>query len=124
MDCKILDKPVLVRVWLFLILSSPLPTPDQQLPSNISELVHTMCSCEDSARCYEGSTTLVQVNSLSLLVCVASCRIQHLLVKDSTHVGPLTKLRFGFFEALDSDCIFRCYGKLSDSGTKIISRFL
>merc|ERR1711910_200412 len=101
MNGKGLDISVLMRIRFSLMLCVPLSTSDLQLCWVLSELVHTMSSGQDDSRGNQGTSTLVQVDSLWLSA-VSSLLLHWLGVEDSTHMRPLTKLRLRLGESLDS----------------------
>merc|ERR1719481_1302451 len=99
------DSPVLVRVWLCLPLSVPLPAPHLQLCWAVPEPVHTVPCCQEHPWGYEGGTTLVEADGLLLTaagpISLTHLPLHHLLMEDSTHVGPLAKLGLRLDKTLD-----------------------
>merc|ERR1719461_726862 len=91
---------VLVGVGLCLMLCVPLPASDFQLGGILSELVHAVSRCQEDTRGDEGAATLVEVHSLRLAA-VASLLLYWLLMEDSAHMRPLSKLGLILSEALD-----------------------
>merc|ERR1719270_1385339 len=91
---------VLVGVGLCLMLCVPLPASDLQLGGILSELVHAVSRSQEDAGGEEGAATLVEVHSLRLSA-VASLLLHWLLMEDSAHVRPLSKLGLVLSEALD-----------------------
>merc|ERR1712013_815152 len=92
---------VLMRVWLSLVLSVPLSTPGLQFCRGLSELVHTVRSSEDNSRSNQRASALVEVHCL-WLTSICTLLLYRLLMEDSAHVGPFTKLRLRLCESLDS----------------------
>merc|ERR1712012_517487 len=101
MNDKVLDVSVLMRIGFSLVLCIPFSTSDLQFSWVLSEFVHTMSSCQDDSRSYQGTSTLIQIDSLWFST-VASFLLCWFGMKDSTHVRPLSKLRFRFCKSLDS----------------------
>merc|ERR1712106_824113 len=100
MSVECLNISVLVRVRLCLVLSVPLSAPDLQLCGLLSELVDTVGGSQDDPRSNERSSTLVQIGSLGLTT-IPTLLLYGLLVENSAHVGPLTKLGLRLCESLD-----------------------
>merc|ERR1712078_500491 len=91
---------VLVGVGLCLMLCVPLPASDLQLGGVLSELVHAVSRGQEDAGGDEGAATLVEVHSL-WLAAVTSLLLHWLLMEDSAHMRPLSKLGLILSEALD-----------------------
>merc|ERR1712013_830131 len=89
------------RVWLSLVLSVPLSAPDLQFCRGLSELVHTVRSSEDNSRSNQRASALVEVHCL-WLTSISTLLLYGLLMEDSAHVGPFTKLGLRLGESLDS----------------------
>merc|ERR1719334_885376 len=87
---------ILVGNHFFLALSVPLPASDHEA-SGILDTVDTVSCCQDHIRTDQASTALVLGDQLE--AAVGSCHF--LLLKDSAHVRPLTKLGIGFSLVLD-----------------------
>merc|ERR1712013_686568 len=96
-----LNISVLMRVWLSLVLSVPLSTPDLQFCRGLSELVHTVPSSEDNSWSNERASALVEVHCL-WPTSISTLLLYRLLMEDSAHVGPFTKLGLRLGESLDS----------------------
>merc|ERR1719270_3356200 len=97
----VLDISVLMRIGFSLVLSVPFSTSDLQFSWVLSELVDTMSSSQDDSRSNQGTTTLIQIDSLWFSA-VSSFLLCWFGMKDSTHVRPLSKLRFRLCKSLDS----------------------
>merc|ERR1712013_328531 len=115
-DCKVIVKiasiklwvnieslniSVLMRGWLRLGLRVPLSAPDLQFCRGLSELVHTVRSSEDTSRSNQRASALVEVHCL-WLTSISTLLLYRLLMEDSAHVGPFTKLGLRLGESLDS----------------------
>merc|ERR1719270_1585755 len=99
-DSEVGHLSVLVGVGLCLMLCVPLPSSDLQLGGILSELVHAVSRGQEDAGGDEGAATLVEVHSLRLAA-VASLLLHWLLMEDSAHMRPLSKLGLILSEALD-----------------------
>merc|ERR1719336_2159906 len=101
MNGKILDISVLMGIGFSLVLGVPLSTSDLQFCWVLSELVHTVSGSQDDSRSNQGTSTLIQIDSLRFFT-VSSLLFNWLSVEDSTHVRPLPKLRLRLSKSLDS----------------------
>merc|ERR1712013_146314 len=100
-NIECLNISVLMRVWLSLVLSVPLSAPDLKFCRGLSELVHTVRSSEDNSRSNQRASALVEVHCL-WLTSISTLLLYRLLMEDSAHVGPFTKLGLRLCESLDS----------------------
>merc|ERR1712012_1316935 len=101
MNDKVLDISILMRIGFSLVLCVPFSTSDLQFCWVLSELVHTMSSSQDDSRGNQGTSTLIQIDSLWFSG-VTSLLLHWLGVEDSAHVRPLSALRLGLGESLNS----------------------
>merc|ERR1719153_540090 len=100
-NIECLNISVLMRVWLSLVLSVPLSAPDLQFCRSLSELVHTVRSSQDNSRSNQSPSALVEVHCLWFTT-ISTLLLYGLLMEDSAHVGPFTKLGLRLGESLDS----------------------